>query len=116
MRDRAETRLKSLLESLSLLAFVAMVVSLWMWNPPLWGPLLSLPLAACLPWMLARRVRAFVLGGALALPYLSYAIVEIVIARADRPAGAVAMLAAGAIFMALLSPVTRQLGREIRSQ
>ena len=96
------------LERTTTLAYAGMILSLWLWHPPLVGPLASLPLLACVPWMLALNGRAFVLGGAFALPYLSYAIVEIV-SDARRPPGAIALLACGVVFMGLLLPAIRRL-------
>lgn len=97
-------------ERIATLAFVAMSGSLWAWHAPLPGVLLSLPLLACLPWMIALRARAFVVAGALALPYLCYAIVEILVAT-DKPPGAIALLAAGAVFMFFLTPAMRRMKR-----
>ena len=92
-------------------AFGALILSLWAWHMPWLGVALSLPLLACLPFMIARRSRAFVMGGALALPYICYAMIEILVASGAKPPAAIALLAAGAAFIGLLLPATRHLRR-----
>ncbi len=103
--------MKHLPAHLATAAFAALIVSLWTWHLPWLGVALSVPLLVCLPFMLARRSRAYVMAGALALPYICYAMVEILVATQSPPAAAIALLAAGAAFMVLLLPATRHLRR-----
>ena len=95
--------------TVALLSFVALIASLWVWYFPWLGALLSLPLLAWLPGMWKGNSKAYVLGGAFALPYICYAMIEILIAGEERPPAAVALLAASVIFMAILLPATRHL-------
>ena len=95
--------------TLALVSFVGLIASLWVWYLPWLGAVLSLPLLACLPGMWKGSSKAYVFAGAFALPYICYAMLEIVVARDGRPPAAIALLAASVIFMGVLLPATRQL-------
>ncbi len=97
------------------LAFVAMSAGFVWWNWQAFESLSKLALVAPLVvvslFVFRRSVRALVVAGALALPYLCIALVEIVAANATRTAPIVAV-ACGIVFMILLAPVTRHAKRE----
>lgn len=98
------------LQTFAAMAFVAMTVAFGTWAIGglglLPGLLLTAPLGLCAGFVFRRSVRPLVAGGALALPYLSVAMVEI-IATSGRALAPIAALAFGVVFVALLAPVTR---------
>ncbi len=68
--------------------------------------LLVAPLLLTCLFVFRARVRPLVLAGALALPYLCFAIVEVVATNASRPEPIVAVVC-GVLFITLLAPATR---------
>ncbi len=98
------------MQPLCALAFVAMTAGFVWWNLVAFSSPKSLALVAPLVvvslFVFRRSVRALVVAGALALPYLCIALVEIIASNAARPAPIVAV-ACGIVFMILLAPVTR---------
>jgi hypothetical protein len=97
------------------IAYVGMSAAFVWWNWRAFGDpsklLLVLPLVVASAFVFRRSVRPLVAAGTLALPYLCFAIVEIVAANAMRLAPIVA-LACGVVFMTLLAPVTRNARRQ----
>jgi hypothetical protein len=95
-------------------AFVAMSAGFVWWNWQAFADpgalLLVAPLVLASLFVFRRSVRPLVVAGALALPYLCLAIVEIIAANAARTAPIVAV-ACGVVFMALLGPATRNAKR-----
>ena len=96
----------TLIERGVLIAALGMLAGVLVLHPSPLGALLVVPLAACLPGVVARRARAFVLAGTVALPYLCYAIVEL-LSTPGRPAGALLLFGSGVVLMMLLAPATR---------
>ena len=96
-------------------AFVAMSASFAWWNWQAFADpaklLLVLPLLLTCPFVFGRRVRPLVVAATLSLPYLCFALVEIVAANAARIAPIMAV-ACGVVFLALLPGVTRHAKRE----
>ena len=95
---------------LTALAFVAMTACFAWWNVSGFRDpaklLLVAPLIVTCAFVFRRRVRPLVVAGALALPYLCFAIVEIVATNASRPQPIAAVIF-GVLFIALLAPATR---------
>lgn len=92
------------------LAFVAMSLCFAWWN---WAGfsdpaklVLVAPLLLVSLFVFRTRVRPLVVAGALALPYLCFAIVEVVATNASRPQPIAAVIF-GVLFIALLAPATR---------
>ena len=96
-------------------ACVGMSAGFVWWNWQAFGdPLklvLVLPLVIASLFVFRRSVRPLVAAGTLALPYLCFALVEIVASNAARLAPITAV-AFGVLFMALLVPVTRSARRD----
>ena len=72
--------------------------------------LLVLPMVIPTLFVFRRSVKALVIAGAMALPYLCIAIVEIIAANAASVPPIIAV-SFGVLFMALLTPVTRNAKR-----
>lgn len=92
------------------LAFCAMTAAFAWWNWSAFGKadalLLVAPLVLTCLFVFRSTVRPLVVAGALALPYLCFAIVEVVATNSTRWAPIVAVVF-GVIFIAMLSPATR---------
>lgn len=101
------------------LAFVAMSGAFVWWNWQAFADpgalLLVAPLVLVSAFVFRRSVRPLVVAGALALPYLCIALVEIIAANAARTAPIIAV-ACGVLFIALLGPATRNAKREAQAR
>ncbi|MEM6640120.1 MAG: hypothetical protein AAF610_09480 [Pseudomonadota bacterium] len=99
-----------LLQLATALSFVAMTACFAWWNlAGFQDPaklLIVAPLLISSLFVFRARVRPLVVAGALALPYLCFAIVEVVATNASRPEPIAAVIC-GTIFIALLAPATR---------
>ncbi|MFK8016261.1 MAG: hypothetical protein AB8G17_12570 [Gammaproteobacteria bacterium] len=102
------------LQWITALACVGMTAGFVWWNWQAFASaqalLLVLPMVVPTLFVFRRSVKALVVAGAMALPYLCIAIVEIIAANAASLPPIVAVTF-GVVFMALLTPVTRNAKR-----